>query len=219
MKYLLFVALFISIFAVSCDDETELLTNSKDQTTSLQTHDQSDIENILNQVNANGRYQNMSDWQKMYPLYHFEGLSGEPDLPPPNYEGTYISPCTGGGVCGPCLGFCTRGTNILGKSIISGTANGSGVVSVSRYNNGYRLYSLTLVRHRQTGAEKIMFDFKDKDYFVDNGNLQIKKDVFLTDQMASILRKQNIELKAGIYPVVIDATTGNAQTIVDATIH
>lgn len=215
MKYLVIIALLMSCLVISCDEEMEKLPQNTPSSLHLKTYDKGAIETILNQVNSPARYQDLSYWEAWNPLYYVEGLSGEPELDPQDPKCAGLS----GGDCGECPGFCTRGTNVLGKSVVSGNSNSSGVISQVNYNNGYRLYSFTLVRHRQTGVEKIMFDFTDRDYFLRNGNLHIPKDVLLNDQMTRTLQKQSITLKAGIYPTVVDPTTRHPQTIVDAIIR
>ena len=201
MKYLLLAALIISCFAISCDEDKDLLETKTE--TALEVHDQDEIQSILSSLNNNSRALNN-------PSQHF--LIGSP-LNFVDDFGT-VEECgnssNSNAPCGTCQGICTDGLRT-----ITGTYQNGNVLSPVDYNDKKRLYTLTVITHRQTGEEKLIFDTKYINDFFNNGRLNIGQNWHLSSQMAARLGKQQVRLKSGRYAMVVDPVTNHGVTIID----
>ena len=212
MKYLLLAAFIISCFAISCDDQKEIINTGTTAETNV--YDKDEVEAIISNINTSSRIDNVDEWD----ILTFEPVditAGQDD-----HTSSNADVCTPrAGHCGPCEGFCMS-RNIHGHYEIDGILNtNNGVISHSLYNAGYRTVYFGVIRHRQTGVKKILVDFTDPRPYLQNNRVYLPNDTRLFNQLTQRLNQQNIILRAGTYAATLNTSTGNAQTVIDAIIQ
>lgn len=178
--------------------ETDEKTNVMD----LRVYEKEDILKIISSVNSSekgpGWWEKVKKWIK-------------------NHSGTHLfDNCNGPGMCGPCPGLCFY----IG-GIMSGEDNGSDILSSEDYENGLRLFKLSLVENKESGEETLMFTFQDKyrDDFIYNGYLYFPEDTKFNEDLLGLFKKDQILIKAGKYAIVYDEKSRVSQTVVKSIIE
>lgn len=131
------------------------------------------------------------------------------------HSGTHLfQNCQGGGSCGPCPGIC------ITNGIMDGDDNGSDQLDSLDYAQGLRLYVLSLIEHKETREEAMLFEFTDYlDDFVYNGYLIFDEDVEASSTLCALYSKNRITLLQGSYPVVYDSITQASYTVVNCNFY
>lgn len=124
--------------------------------------------------------------------------------------------CDGNYSCGPCAGFCP-----FPPKSIYGFPNGDDgqleEVTEADFENGFRAAKFSIVQNSESQEEKIMLTLTANiSDFVQNGNIYFEENVFLPDTFVLLFEVISIELKAGIYPIIMDGEVG--YTIIESVI-
>lgn len=212
MKYLLLAAFIISCFAISCDDQKEIVNTGT--TVETNVYDKDDVEAIISKISSSSREDNVGEWEGINDV-GVEAFAGQQ-----THTSSNADVCTPrAGLCGPCQGFCET-MGMSGNYELTGVVHtDNGVLSQSKYNAGYRLFTISIIRHKQTGTKKVLIDFKHHQPYLYNNRLYLRHDTWLSSQLTQRLNHHNIVLKAGTYAATFNTATGNAQTVIDAIIQ
>ncbi len=209
MKHLKFI-LIASIgllFVVSCDDQAQQFisdqsTVSDSKVESLKVYDRDEIASTIESLSLETSNLRAPKWWKKVKKWFKD------------HAGTHLfDNCNGNGNCGPCAGIC------ITLGFISGTNNDSDVISALDYQNGYRVYSFSIIENTVTREEKVLVELKHNEDFITDDNLYIAESSSLSEEMVISLGKSNIVIAPGVYPIVYDENTLNGQTVLDAVIE
>lgn len=118
-----------------------------------------------------------------------------------DHSGSYLfNDCHGNGNCGPCPGMCVR-FGVTGGDIID-----TNIISTSDFQLGFRSYSISLYKHKESTDEFLLFEFYYPKDFLYNDQLYITDTVTVSAKISHKFSKSEIIIYPGIYSVVYDAS-------------
>ena len=218
MKYLFVLTLAIFFFTSCSNSITKEEEQRIEQFQELQDHDNLQIEEILSQLETvstqEGQVTSRAPrwWVKFKAWFNAHRGADQRE----------INPCEGTGGCGPCSGMCfdMAGQNQEAQTELETDAvpNSSQRLSQEDYEEGLRLYSISIIENRDTGEEKLVFEFYTPEDYISNDKLAIPGEAILSTRMTRALDKELIILQEGNYPVEYTEDR-TARTVVDAVIR